>query len=265
MPSRVLFKLPGPVVVALVGGVLAALVCMVVVGPASRAQVQERAPEALVPRGQASCPGCSGAVADLIRQSPRGFSVRFVGPNEKLKLTAANLQGAALYAQPGGNGSVDQAQRALGARSFRAIKAYVVGGGHYVGFCMGAYLAGCDPGMDLLLPGNTGQYIRPSGASVKTTRNAVIPVQWKGTNRRHFAQDPPYIVPSGDAGEEVLSRFTNNKVNALVRPYGEGGVGVVGTHPEATRSWYGPKLWDRDEDGPDAAHGLSLIEHTLRF
>lgn len=210
-------------------------------------------------------PGCSGAVADLIRQSPRGFSVRFIGPKEPLKLTAANLRGVALYAQPGGNGSVGQARKALGASGASAIKGYVSGGGHYVGFCMGAYLAGSNPGMGLLLPGNTGQYIRTSGVSVKSTRNAVIPVRWEGTNRRHFAQDPPYIVPSGVAGEEVLSRYTNNRVNALVRPYGEGGVGVVGTHPEATRSWYGSKLWNRDKDGLDAAQGLSLVERTLQF
>lgn len=264
MPSRVKVGLPGLMVFALVGGVLAALVVTVVAGPDSRAHAQERAPEALVYRGPASCPGCSAAVADLIRQSPRGFSVRFIGPKEPLKLTAANLQRVALYAQPG-DGSVGQAKRALGARGSRAIKAYVAGGGHYVGFCMGAYLAGSDPGMGLLLPGNTRQYIRTPAASVKTTRHAVIPVAWEGTSRRHFAQDPPYIVPSGVAGEEILSRFTNDRVNALVKPYREGGVGVVGTHPEATRSWYGPKLRDRDEDGLDAAQGLSLIEHTLQF
>lgn len=117
--------------------------------------------------------------------------------------------------------------------------------------------------MGLLAPGNTGQYIRTPGASVKSTRNAVIPVVWEGAGRRHFAQDPPYIVPSGVAGEKILSRFTNNRVNALVKPYGEGGVGVVGTHPEAARGWYSPELWKRDTGKLDSAQRLSLIEQTM--
>lgn len=111
---------------------------------------------ALVYRGPASCPGCSAAVAALIRRSPRDFSVRFVGPNKTLKLTAENLRGATLYAQPGGNGTVGRGYEALGAAGVRAIKVYVAGGGRYVGFCMGAYLAGSQPGMGLLSPGNTG-------------------------------------------------------------------------------------------------------------
>jgi hypothetical protein len=172
--------------------------------------------------------------------------------------------GAALYAQPGGNGTVGRGYRSLGDGGARAIKDYVAGGGRYVGFCMGAYLAGSQPGMGLLSPGNTGQYIRTRGASLTSTRNAVVPVRWEGTGRRHFAQDPPYIIPSGVAGERILSRFTNNRVNALVKPYGQGSVGVVGTHPEADRSWYGRKLWRKDTDGLDGAQGLRLIEETMR-
>lgn len=257
---------PGLLVTMLVlaVGVLASLIGFIV-GPDPQVRAQERAPVALVYRGPASCPGCPEAVASLIRRSPRGFSVRFVGPTETLKLTAENLRGVALYAQPGGNGTVGQAHKALGASSARAIADYVAGGGHYVGFCMGAYLAGSDPGMGLLAPGNTGQYVGTRGASLTSTRDAVIPVRWEGSARRHFAQDPPYILPSGLAGERVLSRFTNNRVNALVKPYHKGGVGVVGTHPEADRSWYGPKLWKQDKDGLDAAQGLRLIEETMRF
>lgn len=256
-----------PAMAVLVGGLLALLVGAVVIASAPRAQAQPRepAPKALVYRGPASCPGCSEAVAALIRRSPRNFSVFFVGPNETLKLTAANLRGVALYAQPGGDGSVGEAYKSLGASGVGTIKDYVAGGGHYVGFCMGAYLAGSGPGMGLLAPGDTGQYIETSRASVKTTRDAVIPVGWQGSSRRHFAQDPPHIVASGLAGERVLSRFTNGRINALVKPYGKGGVGVVGTHPEATRGWYSSKLWGEDQDGLDAAQGVRLVGHTMSF
>lgn len=251
----------------LAAGLLVALFGAVIAGPTLQAQAAgpSAQPEAVVYRGPGLCPGCSEAVAALIRKSPRDFDVRYIGPNEKLKLTQENLRGAALYAQPGGDGSAAQAEKSLGMAGRRAIKDYVAGGGHYVGFCMGAYLAGSNPGMSLLSPGNTGQYIRTPNASVTTTRDAVIPVRWAGEVRRHFAQDPPYIIPSGVRGEKVLSRFTNGKVNALARPYGEGGVGVVGTHPEAERSWYSTTLWSKDKDGLDAAQGLRLIEATMRF
>lgn len=250
---------------------LAALLCASLVAPsmqearAATRTAEVSAPVALVYRGPGSCSGCSEAVAALIAKSPRGFAVRYVGPNEALKLTPESLQGVALYAQPGGDGTVAEAERRLGASGMQTIRDYVAGGGHYVGFCMGAYLAGSNPGMELLAPGDTGQYIRTAGASVTSTRNAVIPIKWRTQSRYHFAQDPAYIVPSGVAGEVILSRFSNNRVNALARPYGTGGVGVVGTHPEATRSWYSSKLWSKDKDKLDAAQGLQLIEQTMRF
>ena len=234
------------------------------VGSALQPPSRESAPLAAVYRGPASCGGCSAAVADLIRRSPHEFRVQYIGPDEKRKPTTKGLRGVALYAQPGGDGSVGRAEIALGETATSAIPNYVADGGRYVGFCMGAYLAGSDPGMGLLAPGDTGGYIDTAGASVKSARDAVIPVKWRGTHRYQFAQDPPYIVPSGVAGEEVLSRFTNGRVNALVRPYGRGSVGVVGTHPEADRGWYTRKLWREDEDGPDTSQGLDLVERTMR-
>ena len=233
-------------------------------GSALRTPSRESAPLAVVYRGPASCGGCSTAVAALLRKSPRRFRLRYIGPNEERRVTTKGLRGVALYAQPGGDGSVGRAEIALGGSATRAISNYVAGGGRYVGFCMGAYLAGSDPGMGLLSPGDTGGYIDTPGASVTSACDAVVPVMWRGTPRYQFAQDPPYIVPSGVAGEEVLSRFTNDRINALVKPYGRGKVGVVGTHPEADRSWYTSKLWREDEDGSDTAQALDLVERTMR-
>src|SRR5215831_18784305 len=169
--------------------------CSVVAWPVRLDQPRAR-PIAVVYRGPASCPGCSEAVAALIRRSPVNFKVSYIGPHEKLKLIAASLRGVDLYAQPGGNGTVGHGMRVLGARAADVIRRYVAGGGHYVGFCMGAYLAGSDPGMGLLQPGNTGEYDRTRGASVKTAAQAVIPVIWGGSIRYQYAQDPPYIIPA---------------------------------------------------------------------
>jgi hypothetical protein len=222
-------------------------------------------PVALVYRGPASCAGCAEAVAALIRRSPRHFSVSYVGPAEKLKVTAASLRGAALYAQPGGGDSVRQGMTALGPAAAAAIRSYVAAGGHYLGMCMGAYLAGENPGIGLLAPGDTGEYDHSRGASVTTAAQAVIPVIWGGTVSYQYAQDPPYIIPSGVRGEKVLARFTNHQVDALVRPYHRGAVGVVGTHPEADRTWFTPAMWRAARDGFSYPEGLQLIAALMRL
>ena len=80
---------------------------------------------------------------------------------------------------------------------------------------MGAYLAGSGPGMGLLAPGDTGEYDQTRGASVRTTAQAVIPVIWSGTVGYEYAQDPPYIIPSGVRGEKVLARFTSHEVRQV--------------------------------------------------
>jgi hypothetical protein len=222
-------------------------------------------PVALVYRGPASCPGCSEAAAALIRLSPLHFTVSYVGPGEKLKITTASLRGAALYAQPGGNGSVRHGMTALGPAAAAAIRSYVAAGGHYLGMCMGAYLAGSDPGMGLLAPGDTGGYDQTRGASVRTAAQAVIPVIWGKTVGYEYAQDPAYIIPSGVRGEKVLSRFTNHRVDALVRPYRRGAIGVVGTHPEADRTWFTPAMWRAAQDGLSYPEGLQLIAALMRL
>lgn len=116
----------------------------------------------------------------------------------------------------------------------------------------------------LLAPGDTGEYAELPGADVPGTADTVVPVRWGGRIRRQYAQDPPYLVPSRVPGERVLSRFPDGAVNALVRPYHRGAVGVVGTHPEADRSWYTDRLWRADTDGPDHREGLGLVAALLR-
>jgi hypothetical protein len=250
------------------GGMAALLVAMTwavsaVSGGRSASASAAARPVAVVYRGPASCSGCSEAVAALIRRSPLRFSVSYIGPRERRKLSAAGLRGVALYAQPGGGQSVGRAMRALGRQGARAIERFVAAGGHYVGFCMGAYLAGSDPGMGLLSPGDTGEYDQTRGASVRTAAEAVIPVRWAGSRHDEYAQDPPYMIASGVRGERVLSRYTNGEINALVRPYHRGRVGVVGTHPEADRTWYTARLWRADKDGLDYAQGLQLIAAVM--
>lgn len=193
-------------------------------------------PLALVYRGPAAKPAaCSDAVAHLLRSSPRGFEVRFVGPDGDLPLTESTLADAAIYAQPGG-GELKPAYRRM--RKHRStIRTYVAAGGHYLGFCLGGYLAGETPGFGLL-PGDTDQYVGHDTATIRTVDDTVATVLWRRASRQMFFQDGPEFLLTPNARATVLARYPNGSIAALVTPFGAGRVGVVGPHPEATADWF---------------------------
>ena len=223
---------------------------------------QSARPIALVYRGPAGCAGCSEAAAALLQSSKWGFDVRYVGPNEPLQLSDATLKTAALYVQPGGNGTVEQAFAALQANA-PAIRDFIASGGRYLGLCMGGYLAGSDPGFNIL-PGNTDEYITTRRASVRDEEDTVVPIDWGNQQRYMYFQDGPYFILNHRADNvNKLATYTNGKIAALVAPYGKGKVGVSGPHPEATTSWYNDNHLT-DPDGPDTDLGRDLVDALMQ-
>jgi glutamine amidotransferase-like uncharacterized protein len=219
-------------------------------------------PVALVYRGPAGCSGCSEAVAALLQNSKWNFDVQYVGPKEHLRISAAVLKSATLYAQPGGDGSLSQAYHRL-QRDASVIQNFVKSGGHYLGICMGGYLAGMHPGFKLL-PGDTDSFISSPQASVTTTADTIIKVNWRDQPRYMYFQDGPYFILKRDAtGVTVLATYTNGKIAAMVAPYGKGRIGVSGPHPEAAADWYNAYHLV-DPDGPDADLGHDLIDTLMR-
>jgi glutamine amidotransferase-like uncharacterized protein len=221
----------------------------------------EMKPLALVYRGPVGCDGCSEVVAQLLLSSRWDFEVKYVGPKEILKLSAATLQSAVLYAQPGAAGSLSRAYRKL--RDYaRDIRNFVSSGGRYLGICMGGYLAGSTPGFHLL-PGDTDQFIASHDASVRTAADTLVQVKWRDQLRWMYFQDGPFFrLHSKASGVTVLARYTNGKVAALVAPYGKGKVGVVGPHPEADASWFTDSRLVIPGD-LDFQPGLNLIDTLM--
>lgn len=213
-------------------------------------------PLALVYRGPAGCDGCSEAVAALLTSSKWNFDVQYVGPNEKLQLSAQVLKTAAVYAQPGGSDDLDQAYSDMQSDA-PLIRDFVNAGGRYLGFCMGGYLAGASPGFKLL-PGDTNAYTSSHKATVRTSDDTTVKVYWRDQLRTMYFQDGPYFIVKRSATDvTVLARYQNGKIAALVAPYGKGFVGVVGPHPEATPDWFAAY-------GLVATGGLSLdLGHDL--
>lgn len=98
------------------------------------------------------------------------------------------LSSAKLYVKLGG-GDLDKAW----PRVFEYaphIRKYVKNGGRYLGACLGGYLAGTEPGFDLLPGfGQTDQYITSKNAVVTSEIDTVVPLFWQGKLRHVYFQD----------------------------------------------------------------------------
>ncbi|MER7442458.1 BPL-N domain-containing protein [Micromonospora avicenniae] len=244
-------------------GALAAL------GWAGASLISADRPLALVYRGPAACSGCAEAVAALLRSAPAPFRTEYCGPGEERQISRSTLSEAAVYAQPGG-GNVGPAWRRM--RDYAEdIRGFVHDGGHYLGFCLGAYLAAANPGFGLI-DGKVRQYISTDGASVDSTDDTVVEVRWGGRLRHMYFQDGPMFELRSGAPGTVLATYDTGAAAAVITTFGAGRVGLVGPHPEADRSWYadvgltnpegvqfdlGHDLVARTTDGRGLDHGQS--------
>ncbi|KAJ4005554.1 hypothetical protein NW752_002387 [Fusarium irregulare] len=226
-------------------------------------------PKAVVYRGPASSPGCPEAIGALLESSPSHFKVIYAGPKEAVDVTDETLRDATIYAH-GGGPNWEKAYRQT-KRYEKSIQKFVRGGGHYLGFCLGAYLAGPNDGYNLLPDGlRTDQEITRRGAQVDDEDDTVIQVDWTfesgkvDKNRWLYFQDGVVIKGFGaKTPGQVLGRYSSNgDVAASVTPYGKGWVGLVGPHPEADKTWYE----DEEIENPEGVKfdiGHDFVEATI--
>ncbi|MBC7658882.1 MAG: hypothetical protein H7249_04165 [Chitinophagaceae bacterium] len=203
---------------------------------------------ALIYRGPAACDGCAEAAADMVKQSGQHLEVHYIGPDEDLTFSDAAFANAVLYVQPGGGDNLDETYE-KDIKPYRAyVRNFIKNGGRYLGICMGGYLAG-QPGFDLI-PGIADQYIRLDHAQVKHSGDTVVEVKWGDHQRTMFFQDGPFFKLSKQglltSKTQVLARYASlpnddsaeDAIAAMIAPFYQGKVAVIGPHPEATGSWY---------------------------
>lgn len=129
------------------------------------------------------------------------------------------------------------------------MRDFVANGGWYLGFCLGAYLAGPTKGFDLLSEGvRVTREIKRPHSQVRSMKDTVIQVDWsfttgknRGTTERkrwlYFQDGAAFILPNGSL-TTVLARYSHNRdVASTLNPFGKGWVANVGPHPEADQSW----------------------------
>ncbi|MET0187580.1 MAG: BPL-N domain-containing protein [Pseudonocardia sediminis] len=200
------------------------------------ATAAEDGPLALIYRGESvTSEGSPETLEALLRESPLKFRTAFVGPGEDTDLSESALSGAAVYVQPGG-GTVDEAWPVL-QKHGPAVTKFVEAGGAYLGFCLGAYLAGGEPGFGLL-DGAPVPYTGTEGATVDGSSQTTVTVNWRGAKRELYFQDGAAFRLPSTSKAEVLARYTNGLPAALVQNVGKGRIGLVGTHPEANEYWF---------------------------
>lgn len=192
-------------------------------------------PRIAIYRGDAGCEGCSETVRHAIEKSGT-YQVQYLGPGEPQDVTAEALHNVDLYIQPGGGQNIPAALHALGERRSNAIRQYVEQGGHYLGLCMGAYLA--DANNLALIEDELDTAVGRPGFPVHSIDDAAVAVRWFGHSDRIFYQDGPYFPAFSGAGFKPLGHYGNGDISAAAYRYGSGKVVLSGPHPEASRTWF---------------------------
>jgi len=204
-------------------------------------------PTALVYAGPASTADstlCWKPITALLKTS---YKVIEVGPasRPRVALTAHLLERATLYVQPGGGNDLLGAWNEM--KKYRTpLMNYVKHGGHYLGICMGAYLAAGEnskgnPGLGLIRPGDTNEYIGPSLVSddpSNSEADEVVALSWGGKRRTMYFQAGPEFTAQELRSTNVIATYSNGQSAAMVVALGKGSIGLSGPHPEAPSDWY---------------------------
>ncbi|OAA58689.1 Biotin-protein ligase [Cordyceps fumosorosea ARSEF 2679] len=227
-------------------------------------------PGAFVYRGPEDDPDLSLTVGLLLESSSYNFNVSYVAPDD---ITEESLKTIKVFAFPGGE-DVDSSWEELEPVADR-IRDFVSQGGRYLGFCLGAYLAGDSPGLALLPKGSkiSAESDEPD-AQVKDDRDTVIQVNWEFSsgpeagktvmNRWVYYQEGNLIKDFPETSTSlVIGRYsTTNHVAATINKYGNGWVGTTGPHPEANQTWFDLEKLTAP-DGLQFEIGHDLIEATM--
>ncbi|MGZ3708191.1 MAG: BPL-N domain-containing protein [Bdellovibrionota bacterium] len=212
-------------------------------------------PAALVYKGKGSCDeGCSEAAALMAERA--GFRAVYVAP----ETTDPKLfEGAVVWIQPGGRSR--QVAETMNPVLKENLKAFIHGGGGYVGFCAGGFLA-TEKIADTkvlglgILGGTADLYPAPNHAEA-----AIFTMSWEGRPREIYWEGGPYFKVPSDGSVETIATYPDGKVSTVRSHYGLGKVLVSGAHPEAPQ-WWRDAYHLRDSDGLDEDLAEAMIREA---
>jgi glutamine amidotransferase-like uncharacterized protein len=224
---------------------------------------------ALIYKGPGSCAeDCSESPARIATQM--GYEVKFVGPkNEDPTL----FLDASVWIQPGG--LVRDQYKVMSQKLRQNIIKFVNGGGGYVGFCAGAFLASesyswkskrdgvfVEYGLNFF-PGKSTIYNSGKDPSGKEIVAAIYTSAFSDrSSRQLYWEEGPVFFPTRAWKNtvEVVGLYPNKQVSAMRRTYGKGRVFVTAFHPEAPQFWR-DYYHLNDSDGLD----FDVVESMIRW
>jgi hypothetical protein len=214
----------------------------------------------LIYDGPAVCDGCAAAIGHAVVVA--GFPARYVASPDSVP---GLLPKARLFIVPGTNDNIEPMRRTFNRVIGAPLRAYLLGGGRYLGLCGGAFLAvqrywltatQTVPALGIV-PATADTYANNENARLEKVR-------WFGQVHWMYYQGGPYfMLNSGHVGVTVDATYADGSIAALSYRYGRGTVLVSGVHPEATIAWLtwdgiNPKGWE-----PTFPLAVAMIKNLL--
>lgn len=259
----------------LLRGVLAAL--LLLAGCATPVASQARpagAPGAVAAQGTSRtiwvlkargvCDGCAEAVSKMLFTA--GLRSQIIGPEQIKDAVGPHDVLVIGGSEPDADGEWTVQKELLRVGAFDWIKAFIRGGGRYVGICSGGYLteawidqAANVPGL-AIFPGKVDNYDKRD----KSTKFVQAHITRANARRWVYFQDGPGFWPRPGAPIEVLATYARGDAVAVaVFPYGKGKVAVSGPHYEADEGWAAQE-GVVDRDGKDYDLGIEMFREVMK-
>ena len=211
----------------------------------------ERAPVLLF-TGNGTSPGDVVAIRRILDDS--GLAYATATSAQLDAMDAARLRAHRLLIVPGGN--FLEIGDGLTPRATAAVRDAIHGGGHYLGLCAGAFIAG-ETGHNAL--NLTGVRFRFYAISSQGIRKAAVPIARPGEpTLEHYWEDGPQLSGWG----APIATYADGTPAIIEGAVGRGWVVLSGVHPEAPESWRDGMTF-RTPAAADNAFAATLIRAAL--
>jgi len=206
------------------------------------------------------CPEAAAAIAQLA-----GLPIKYISDLSKLPDWLPN---AAVFIIGGTEEDLNPLIEAFTPAVDQAFKGWLHSGGRFWGICGGGFLASTGwwersgfVKMLGIIPAESDDFLSHS-------RPRILPIQWLGITRpMYFQGGPKFILKNTSEQVEIIARYSDGQIAALLATYGNGKVAVCGPHPEARKSWSyetpNPSEWVSSADLAVALLQELLSDHPV--
>ncbi len=176
------------------------------------------------------CPEAAAAIAQLA-----GLSIKYISD---LSTLPDLLPDAAVFIIGGTEDDLDPLIQAFTPVVDQAFKGWLQSGGRFWGICGGGFFASTGWWESSGFVRMLGIIPAESDDFLSHSRPRILPIQWLGVTRpMYFQGGPKFILKNTSEQVEIIARYSDGQIAALLATYGNGKVAVCGPHPEAPKSW----------------------------